>query len=254
MARYGKDLNENDIGKFFMIFDKTPYRNNQMFIVEGIDQDDENTKIPIVKYALFDETFTRPERMTDNELTREIIKIPISANLIHNMRGFVHSSLSEDERRAVQERGARGGKKKTRRYKRKSSKSRKQRGGTTFSEKEIIILSDKGFFEDQIKELEDLNISFVDIMNKCTEITNRGDGYSGNSEDFNEIVINELKSDKTTGGRRRKIRKSRKYRKSRKSYKGGAHYGTGVGSNCYDPNFSIYNTRELQLFPYRPTN
>ena len=49
-------------------------------------------------------------------------------------------------------------------------------------------------------------------MNKCTEITNRGDGYSGNSEDFNEIVINELKSDKITGGRRRKIRKSRKSR------------------------------------------
>jgi hypothetical protein len=248
MARYGKDLNENDIGKFFMIFDKTPYRNNQMFIVEGID---ENTKIPIVKYALFDETFTRPERMTDNELTREIIKIPISANLIHNMRGYVRSSLSVDERQAAQERGARGGRKKTRRYKRKSSKSRKQRGGTSFSENEIELLTKKGFFEDQIKELEDLNISFDDITNKCTEITNRGDGYIGNPDDFNQEVIDELKRDKTTGGRRRKIRKSRKYRKS---YKGGAHYGTGVGANCYDPNFSIYNTRELSLFPYRPTN
>jgi hypothetical protein len=193
MARYGKDLNENDIGKFFMIFDKTPYRNNQMFIVEGIDQDDEKT-IPIVKYALFDETFTRPERMTDNELTREIIKIPISANLIHNMRGYVPSSLSVDERQAVQERGARGGRKKTRRYKRKSSKSRKQRGGTTFSEEEIKILTNKGFFEDQIKELEDLNISFDDIMNKCTEITNRGDGYIGNPDDFNQEVIDELNS------------------------------------------------------------
>jgi hypothetical protein len=152
----------------------------------------------------------------------------------------------------VQERGARGGKKKTRRYKRKTSKSRKQRGGTSFSQNEIEILTNKGFFEHQIKELDDLNISFDDIMNKCTEITNRGDGYSGNSDDFNEQVIDELKNGKTTGGRRRKIRKSRKYRKSRKCYKGGAHYGTGVGANCYDPNFSIYNTRELTLFPYRP--
>ena len=48
MVRYGKDLNENDRGNIFMIFDKTPYRNNQMFIVEGIDQVDENTKIPII--------------------------------------------------------------------------------------------------------------------------------------------------------------------------------------------------------------
>jgi hypothetical protein len=181
MARYGKDLNENDIQKFFMTFDKTPYRNNQMFIVEGIDQVDEKT-IPIVKYAVFDGTFTRPERMTHHELEKEIIEIPIPPNLIHLMREYVSSSLSEDERLAVQQRRelamqerrsrarARGGNtKKTRRYKRKSSKSRKSR-------------------------------------------------------------------------------------KHRKSYKGGAHYGTGVGSNCYDPNFSIYNTRELQLFPYRPTN
>jgi hypothetical protein len=253
MARYGKDLNENDIQKFFMTFDKTPYRNNQMFIVEGIDQVDEKT-IPIVKYAVFDGTFTRPERMTHHELEKEIIEIPIPPNLIHLMREYVSSSLSVDERQAVQERGALGGRKKTRRYKRKSSKSRKQRGGTSFSETEIKILSDKGFFEDQIKELDDLNISFDDIMNKCTEITNRGDGYIGNPDDFNEQVINELKSDKTTGGRRRKIRKSRKCRKHRKSYKGGAQYGTGVGANCYDPNFSIYNTRELSLFPYRPTN
>jgi hypothetical protein len=28
--------------------------------------------------------------------------------------------------------------------------------------------------------------------------------------------------------------------------------GQPVGSNCYDPNYSIYNTRALQLFPYKP--
>jgi hypothetical protein len=28
--------------------------------------------------------------------------------------------------------------------------------------------------------------------------------------------------------------------------------GQNVGGNCYDPNFSIYNTRELTLFPYNP--
>lgn len=39
--------------------------------------------------------------------------------------------------------------------------------------------------------------------------------------------------------------------RSRKQ-KGGICYGKGVGANDYDPNFSIYNTRELQLFPYKP--
>ena len=35
--------------------------------------------------------------------------------------------------------------------------------------------------------------------------------------------------------------------------KGGeTRYGTGVGSNCYDPNFSIFNTNLLQLAPYKP--
>jgi hypothetical protein len=55
------------------------------------------------------------------------------------------------------------------------------------------------------------------------------------------------------GGRKRKTRKGRKGRKSRKQ-RGGMCFGNGVGANNYDPNFSIYNTRELTLFPYRPTN
>jgi hypothetical protein len=33
--------------------------------------------------------------------------------------------------------------------------------------------------------------------------------------------------------------------------KGGRCYGNGVGSNNYDPDFSIYNTNMLELFPYK---
>ena len=29
--------------------------------------------------------------------------------------------------------------------------------------------------------------------------------------------------------------------------------GGNLGAGCPDPNFSIYNTNELSLFPYRPT-
>ena len=54
--------------------------------------------------------------------------------------------------------------------------------------------------------------------------------------------------------KKRNARKNKKTKKNRKTgKKGGALYGTGVGANCYDPNFSIYNTRELTLFPYRTT-
>ena len=50
------------------------------------------------------------------------------------------------------------------------------------------------------------------------------------------------------------IKNKKKNKKStrRRSFKGGTCYGSGVGANNYDPNFSIYNTRELQLFPYKP--
>jgi hypothetical protein len=50
----------------------------------------------------------------------------------------------------------------------------------------------------------------------------------------------------------RKYRNKKTRHSRRNKQKGGACYGSGVGSNDYDPNFSIYNTRELQLFPYKP--
>ena len=49
------------------------------------------------------------------------------------------------------------------------------------------------------------------------------------------------------GGKKR----SKKSRKSRKM-RGGARFGTGVGANNSDPNYSIFNTRALSLFPYKP--
>jgi hypothetical protein len=51
----------------------------------------------------------------------------------------------------------------------------------------------------------------------------------------------------------RKSKKNTKRTRRRRNLRGGTCYGSGVGANNYDPNFSIYNTRELQLFPYKPT-
>ena len=44
--------------------------------------------------------------------------------------------------------------------------------------------------------------------------------------------------------------KTRKNKTRRQRQSGGTCYGTGVGSNNYDPNYSIYNTNMLKLFPY----
>ena len=96
--------------------------------------------------------------------------------------------------------------------------------------------------------------------------------------DMNELDLdidqagtdNEADSDDDMNGGRKKRRtvKKRKGRKTRttgrkngrktgrksRKQRGGVCYGNGVGANNYDPSFSIYNTRELELFPYRPTN
>ena len=63
-------------------------------------------------------------------------------------------------------------------------------------------------------------------------------------------MVKQFRKKSKTRRRGKKIR-SRNYR-SRKQ-RGGMCFGNGVGANNYDPNFSIYNTRELTLFPYRPT-
>ena len=54
--------------------------------------------------------------------------------------------------------------------------------------------------------------------------------------------------------RKRKTMKKRRTMKKRKGRKqrGGNCYGSGVGANAYDPNYSIYNTNQLKMFPYRP--
>jgi hypothetical protein len=57
--------------------------------------------------------------------------------------------------------------------------------------------------------------------------------------------INSNKKNKRNKNKRRKGNRTRKQR-------GGMCFGRGVGANAYDPNYSIYNTNELQLFPYKP--
>jgi hypothetical protein len=59
------------------------------------------------------------------------------------------------------------------------------------------------------------------------------------------------KSRRHLGRRRKRNHKTKRYNRKQK---GGVCFGNGIGANNYDPNFSLYNTRELQLFPYKVTN
>ena len=45
-----------------------------------------------------------------------------------------------------------------------------------------------------------------------------------------------------------------KHRRHSRKQRGGSCFGNGVGANNGDPNFSVYNTNLLKLFPYRPEN
>ena len=144
-----------------------------------------------------------------------------------------------------------GGKKRKTRKGRKGRKygrkSRKQRGGTVFSDEQLTELGNLGFTDAQKKVLAevfeeiDSNSKMILIRHNLRQI----DPRTGQLVTIQQYIDDIADSPDVRGGKRR--RKSRKQR-------GGVCYGNGVGANNYDPNFSIYNTRELTLFPYRPTN
>jgi hypothetical protein len=54
-----------------------------------------------------------------------------------------------------------------------------------------------------------------------------------------------------TYGKTKKGKKSLKYNRKSRKQRGGRCFGNGVGANSYEPNYSIYNTNMLKLFPYR---
>jgi hypothetical protein len=134
-----------------------------------------------------------------------------------------------------------------RRKTRKGRKSRKQRGGTVFSEEQLSELGNLGFTDSQKKVLAEV-MSEIDAntkMNLIRHNVRQIDPRTGQVITIQQYIDDIADPPDVGGGKRR--RKSRKQR-------GGTCYGNGVGANNYDPNFSIYNTRELTLFPYRPTN
>jgi hypothetical protein len=100
-----------------------------------------------------------------------------------------------------------------------------------------------GSFESQgTMDIDELNTS-QGTMNLDELNSSRMSGYTTSESD-----------DEFGGRRRRRTTKKRRGKKAKKTRKqrGGMCFGNGVGANSYDPNYSIYNTNMLKLFPYRP--
>lgn len=94
----------------------------------------------------------------------------------------------------------------------------------------------------------------VDQSFESQGTTNIDESDTGSMSNISGYTTGEAESHDEYGGRRRRRRtKKRRGKKSRKTRKqrGGACYGNGVGANRYDPNYSIYNTNMLKLFPYK---
>jgi hypothetical protein len=92
-----------------------------------------------------------------------------------------------------------------------------------------------------------LNISDISIDSRNSGYTTKESGLSGGKKRYRKTMRKNKKHSKKSKNRKHK-------RKYTYKQKGGVCFGNGIGSNNYDPNFSIYNTRELQLFPYKVTN
>jgi len=122
---------------------------------------------------------------------------------------------------------------------------------------------DLSFNDDGSLNMSHLNET-QDSMRANTTIADESVGNSNLSDGSMSSLFSEGESfSSEIGGKRRrrktskKVKKSRKTRKTRKNIKsrkqrGGMCYGNGVGANSYDPNYSIYNTNALKLFPYKP--
>jgi hypothetical protein len=147
--------------------------------------------------------------------------------------------------------------------------------------------NEPNYLNDSFSDITETNNILDDTMNTTIDsdsiLNSDGPNYYDDSNSYNgsngslhlsdlNISNNSLNTTREhiKGGRRKTIKtrkqsnkKTRKQsnKKNRKQsnkknrkQRGGMCFGNGVGANSYDPNFSIYNTRELTLFPYKPTN
>lgn len=116
-----------------------------------------------------------------------------------------------------------------------------------YTDKQKRQLKRKGWSSEHIEKYNG-EIPFELLVNENPKGRNPAKNSNSSTdieeERFSDVPFN---SDRTSIGR---SASNKKTRKTKSSQRGGTCYGSGVGANSYDPNFSIYNTRQLELFPY----
>ena len=156
-------------------------------------------------------------------------------------------------------------------------------------ELDISFIPDSEDDEHELDESFDFDVTNKSAITTKDDISNMSISSDMSSLHLSDLAVNQNQSpdqsfnttieDESMGGKKRRTVRKRTATKKRKTMKkrkatkkrrivqkgrsvikskgnkkqsGGTCYGSGVGANSYDPNFSIYNTRELQLFPYNP--
>lgn len=142
--------------------------------------------------------------------------------------------------------------KRSRRNRKSRRNMRRYKGGNkVFTNPERQRLMEINFNGGQIAMLEQIrefnlpiNATTIEMMRNTIQ-----NSYNNDINAFLESLKDEegYTSGESEGGR--KTRRNRRDR--RRGQKGGRCYGSGVGANSYDPNYSIYNTPMLKLFPYK---
>ena len=149
-------------------------------------------------------------------------------------------------------------KRKNKTQRRYFKKNKNMRGGIYTTEQTQQLLN-FGFTPDFLQILDRSRVGFDMLLNNFQESNLTAQEYM--KQTYNDLDINpdegftddEYDEDEEQeGGKKRKYkRKTHKKRKNTiKTKKGGTLYGKGYGANCNDPNYSIYNTNMLKLFPY----
>ena len=133
----------------------------------------------------------------------------------------------------------------------KHRKYRKNMRGGKYTDAQVEQLLNAGitpqFLKIAYKGKVGFNILFNDLMGYINSGRTAQDYMRATYDDLdidpNDGMTSEEDEDSDQAG-------GKKTRKNRKYMRGGTLYGRGYGANCYDPNYSIYNTNLLKLFPY----
>lgn len=134
------------------------------------------------------------------------------------------------------------------------------------AEQVMVELLNEHIFENPNNQVDAIPQAEDDIHDLDMSMDNSFDTQG--TMDLNELNAsgfsdygNTTSEDTSFGGKKRrrtsrkrvtkKGRKTRRNIRSRLHHKGGMCFGNGVGANTNNPNFSIYNTNMLKLFPYK---